>query len=385
MKDNLFQAGRATPNDVEISQETQRLFSSTYPPYLKGRYAPECFAHRMKYDRFYRDLLLNYRQLIPEAHDEVGATLLSRNLLLPSKPEKFVHMFDMIASILVVDKLGQKNAVAIVENPSFGNPEGTIAQRDSGVGKTALALELLGIPNFLDRLPAFTYDKLITENDFPPTILFPQQQMTKLSSLDLSYIGVIDNTLLSIPIEGIIPDSQWDIARSATRAMVVGSGLSYERYHPNIRSYQTNCAKKVLLERNLFIPKDAQIPLTHLITINLIPSPQMSLILQKEFGQKPVNFTRINDTSWVALEELPQDLGRDLAKKMFLSNPLYHVSPFWRVDKTHHDETVMALEKHLPDRVACLYIYPGANGYIPGNAQSIFQAEAKLVKEWLHL
>lgn len=387
MKDNLNQGRHTALNTAEILQEAQQLFSSTYPPLLKERYTPECFAHRAKHEKFYRELLLDYRQFVPEAHDEIGTTLLSRNLLLPSKPEKFTQMLDMIASVLALDNHGQKKAVTIVEDPSYGKPQGMIAQRDSGAGKTALTLELLGIPNLMDQLPAYTSDKVVATDNFPLTILSPQQQTVKLISLDVSYVGIMDDTLVSMPIEGIMPDSQWDIARSTTRAMAVQSAQNYEPYHPSIRSYQTNLAKKILLDRNIFISKDLQIPLTHLITINFISDPQMSRMQQKEFGQKPVSsmhFTGINGTSWVALEELPQDRGSDLAKKMFFSNPLYHNSPFWHVDKTHHRNTVLALENYLPNRVACLYVYPGENGYTPDNAQSIFQAEAKLVREWIH-
>lgn len=376
------------PDIFHTNPDNPQTFLNVYPPDLRERYPEECLLFRATYDQLFREFLLDRRQLRPEEHDEIGTILLSRNLLLPSRPERFTRMFDVIASILTVKNSDHETAVALVENPAYGRPAGIIAQRDSGVGKTSLTLKLLGIPNFIDQLPPFTPERTAVLEDFPIIMLSHQQdqQKIKIISLDLSYAGLFDGKLMATSIQGVMADSQWDVARNATRVMAVKSLSSYEPHNPNIRNYQIACSKRIVLDRDLFTSQNTLVPLTHLVITNFIYDSHMNQVQQEEIQRKPtslVGAVQINHTDWVALEELPGDQGSFLAKQVFSQNPLYHTSPFWRINKKHHQHTIEALGQYLPRRVACLYIYPGEKGYTPENAQPIFQAGASLIKEWL--
>lgn len=378
------------PPDIDgIIPENIPLFINSYPLRLQNRYLPECLEFRAKLDKFTRELLLARRQFEPDPMDSIGVSLLSRNMLLPKNVERLDHVFDFIASILVVPDNGRVSAVAVMENPLFGIESRIDRYVETGVGKTALALNILGIPDFLDKLPPFRPDHLATTDEFSPLILSPTDDRKNISivSLDFSYAGLFEGQLVTSPIMGAEGfDGQSDIARSTTRAKVALAGYKYDRRVPEVSRYYTTSAKKIFLDRKLFVPKDSLIPLTRLVVVNYVPNAQINRMLTDDLSSKAtssVNYMNIDSEAWVALEEVLPEQAEMVATLLFSHNPLYNPSPTWHIDRIRHNTTIQEIQQYLPQRVAYLYVYPGGNGFIASSAQLLFQREASLIREWL--
>lgn len=377
------------PDIADVVPENIPLFIDSYPLQLQRRYLPECLEFRAKLDKFTRELLLARRQFEPDSADSIGVSLLSRNMLLPKNVERLDRVVDFIASILVVPDDGRAIAIAIMENPLFGIESGIDRYVETGVGKTALTLNILGIPDFLDKLPPFRPDHLVTTDEFSPLILSPTETREDVGivSLDFSYAGLFEGQLVASPIMGAEGfDGQSDIARSVTRAKTASAGYKYDRRVPEISKYYTTSAKKIFLDRKLFVPKDSLIPLTRLVAVNYVANAQISRMLTDNLSSKAtssVHFMNIDSEAWVALEEVSPEQAEMAATSLFLHNPLYHPSPTWRIDRIHHNATIQEIQQYLPRRVAYLYVYPGENGFMASSAQLLFQGETSLIRDWI--
>lgn len=318
-------------------------FAHTFPQALGDRYSNDCLARRELQHQLYADILGSKEP----------------NLLIPFHSEKLDQLFDFIGCVLIFESNNQKKALAIVENP--------LNSRPGGVGKTSLAMKLVGASIQPNSLPDIINNSTIDPQNFQPAFLeLENTHSLQIASLDLAFAGLIENQLSVAPILGLKADTQWDIARNLTRIKALEQNMDYDRTIPYIRQYQTELAKKIVIPDKLFLPKDTTIPITKLLVVNYWESsvdvlttikPQINLIVNQE--------------------------KQNISQQIFKSNPIYHPSSFWQIDEFKHQLTIEKIANYLPQDVASLNIYPNALHLSSDAFSNLYQDAAKLIVTWI--
>jgi hypothetical protein len=252
-----------------------------------------------------------------------------QNLLIP-QPEALQPLqypVGIIAHVLRCSTPQSSRNFALIEH------HGARPGRPTGIGKTTVALRLLGVDVPLDEIPrpANRHDpaearQAISELGDRTVGLYSTNKSVQTISSDMPYLGLRDGTLQVATIIGEPILALWDLARSISRAFDAHYRAEGGRDVPWLREYVEKLADTYYLsfgERGMFCDSAQTYSLDH-------------VFIFKKRATRPGKLS-------VKITNLHEERAKDALIDQLKHNPMYQcgVTPFWQIDRDEHVQRLM--------------------------------------------
>ncbi|MBR9681750.1 MAG: hypothetical protein GOV00_03040 [Candidatus Altiarchaeota archaeon] len=318
-------------------------------------FSQKCVKYRDDFNTRLKTYLSELVEAQPALEKNLHILLNELNLALPyqSVLESFQHPINIIAV-----SIARKDSVfMLVQDPSIDPSKG------EGAGKTAIASKLLGMEIPYDVFKPVPTNEVelklaLKKLEKLDTIQIQHSNKSrKLVSSDMPFIGIDKNGLSVVgPPKGEYVIAMWDMGRHIMRVIDPNYFPGKRRKDEFFRTYQKTLSKKFYFDFDLFGDPSRTYKISSVFVIN-----------------------RVNK-GHLEVEKVSTDETLSELRRLLESNPLYHESVFWDLNKDVHLERVSHILNFLEDLDSTHWptIYRVS---IPSGGKDVIEAAAKTISE----
>lgn len=322
----------------KLSAESDGLLS--HPPSVRGLFSDSCLKHRLRINESMWQYVKRHQarpDLTASEQDYLVGLESSygKNLLIPPLDALTALQWPIgiISHTLRYSTPHSATNFALLEH------YGCHSSRPTGIGKSTIALRLLGVHVPLDAIPrpANRHDpaearRAISELGDRTVELHSTNKNVRVICSDMPYIGLRDGTLHVASIVGEPILALWDLARSISRRFDAHYRGERGEVVPWLRAYVERLADTYFLsfgDRGMFCDFARTYRLDHVF------------ILKKQRAEP--------GKSSVTISHFDEETGKQLLVDELNHNPHYQsgTTPFWQINQEGHLHRLRAIMDNI--------------------------------------